>query len=148
MAFLLLAMLFLHANLNAQSQPDSVECAKEGERCQFNGTSAVSYGTDANRISKTVTGGIDCNNRAFGSDPAPGVAKTCKLVPTKCADEGGICAFSGKRTVKYGAIGIWTETIATNGIKCANGEIGKDPVPNVSKQCFLTHTPARRLQII
>ncbi len=148
LAFSLLVMLLLYANLNAQASPDSVECAKEGERCQFNGTSEVSYGADANRISRTVTGGIVCSNAAFGLDPAPGIVKTCKLVPTKCADEGGVCAFSGQRTVKYGANGIWTEKIATNGIKCGNGEIGKDPLPGVAKQCFLTHTPARRLQIV
>ncbi len=54
-----------------------------------------------------------------------------------CAKEGQRCQFTGTRTVRYGANGIWAEMTATNGIACGVAGFGKDPVPNVLKQCYL-----------
>src|SRR5436190_23722225 len=54
-----------------------------------------------------------------------------------CAKEGERCQFTGTRTVRYGANGIWAETTATNGITCGVAAFGRDPVPNVLKQCYL-----------
>jgi hypothetical protein len=134
----LLLLLAFQASLNAQSAPDSVPCAKEGERCYFIGTGEVSYGAGDKWITKTATKQIDCGVAAFGSDPAPNVLKTCKLVPTKCADEGGLCKFTGTRVVKYGANGTWATIASSDGVSCGVAAFGRDPVPNVLKQCYLS----------
>jgi cytolysin (calcineurin-like family phosphatase) len=54
-----------------------------------------------------------------------------------CAKEGERCQFTGTRTVRYGANGIWAEQTATNGITCGVAAFGRDPVPNVLKQCYI-----------
>ena len=54
---------------------------------------------------------------------------------TYCAPEGGICAFSGTRQVRYGANGKFTLPRTFTGmVACNNGVFG-DPVPYVVKQC-------------
>jgi len=124
----------------AQAPPEGArECAKEGERCQFSGTGDVSYGAGDKWITKTATNGINCGVAAFGTDPAPNVLKTCKIVAvaTKCADEGGVCVFTGTRTIRYGANGIWAEKTATSVIHCGVAGFGRDPVENVLKQCYI-----------
>ena len=126
--------------INAQKPPaqDGGECAKEGERCGFLGTSEVAYGAGNRWVTKTATKSIQCGVAAFGTDPAPNVHKTCVIVPTRCAGEGELCAFSGFRTVKYGANGVWATNTFKDGITCGVAAFGdNDPVPNVLKQCYL-----------
>ncbi|MEO6073683.1 MAG: hypothetical protein ABIP67_10580 [Burkholderiales bacterium] len=52
----------------------------------------------------------------------------------KCADEGAMCSFSGKREVRYGANGKYVTRAFNNGVECSNNVFG-DPVEGVSKQC-------------
>jgi hypothetical protein len=144
-ALSLLVLFFAQSAASAQTMPNSVECAKEGERCQFIGTSDVSYGAGGKWTTKTLKGGFTCGVATFGGDPAPNILKTCRLVPTKCADEGGNCAFSGVRTVKYGANGIWATKTAKDGLVCGVAAFGRDPVPNVRKQCFLSTPDEKRI---
>jgi hypothetical protein len=136
----MIVLLFVQAGSHAQAPPAGArECAKEGERCQFSGTGDVSYGAGDKWITKTATDGINCGVAAFGKDPAPNVLKTCKIVAvaTKCADEGAPCIFTGTRTIRYGANGIWAEKVATGAIHCGVAGFGRDPVPNVLKQCYI-----------
>jgi cytolysin (calcineurin-like family phosphatase) len=136
----MIVLLFVQASSHAQSPPPgAVECAKESERCKFTGTGDVSYGAGDKWITKTATDGINCGVAAFGKDPAPNVLKTCKIVAvaTKCADEGAPCIFTGTRTIRYGANGIWAEKTATGAIYCGVAGFGRDPVPNVLKQCYI-----------
>ncbi|MBS1811230.1 MAG: metallophosphoesterase [Acidobacteria bacterium] len=136
----MLVLLFVQASSHAQAPPaGAVECAKESERCNFSGTGDVSYGAGDKWITKTATDGINCGVAAFGKDPAPNVLKTCKIVAVarKCADEGGVCGFTGTRTIRYGANGIWAEKVATGAIFCGVAGFGRDPVPNVLKQCYI-----------
>ncbi|NJM14697.1 MAG: carbohydrate-binding protein [Bacteroidales bacterium] len=56
--------------------------ANEGGTVNISGTKDVRYGANGNYITKTVTTTIGCNNTAFGSDPVPGVAKTCEVCET------------------------------------------------------------------
>jgi hypothetical protein len=136
----MIVLLFVQASSNAQAPPaGAVECAKESERCNFSGTGDVSYGAGDKWITKTATDGINCGVAAFGKDPAPNVLKTCKIVAvaTKCADEGAPCIFTGTRTIRYGANGIWAEKTATGAIYCGVAGFGRDPVPNVLKQCYI-----------
>lgn len=54
-------------------------CSKEKETCSFEGTSEVRYGANGEWATKTVDGSIECNNTAFGGDPAPRTKKTCEV---------------------------------------------------------------------
>lgn len=137
---IMIVLLFVQASSHAQAPPTgAVECAKESERCKFSGTGDVSYGAGDKWISKTATDGINCGVAAFGKDPAPNVLKTCKIVTvaTKCAEEGAPCIFTGTRTIRYGANGTWAEKTATGAIYCGVAGFGRDPVPNVLKQCYI-----------
>jgi|GEM_PF-5338746 len=56
----------------------------EGAVMQLTAATAIEYGTDAKRITKTVgPGSVVCGNATF-SDPAPGVIKACR-VPERVA---------------------------------------------------------------
>lgn len=58
---------------------------------------------------------------------------------TKCASEGQLCAFTGTRTVRYGAKSSWvTRQIASSrgGVQCSNAVFG-DPLYGVVKRCEL-----------
>jgi hypothetical protein len=54
-----------------------------------------------------------------------------------CAPENGLCAFSGTRTVAYGAGATFTSLSFTGGTACTNAAFGGDPVPNTAKACYL-----------
>jgi hypothetical protein len=136
----LLVGVIAHGRAEAQA-PGSYECAKEGERCAFTGTAEVAYGVGTKWAKKVVTSSIQCGVASFGYDPAPNEHKTCVISVTKCADEGGKCAFSGVRTVKYGANNTWAVKTLKDGITCGVAAFGYDPVPNVRKQCFLSPVP-------
>ena len=92
---------------------------------------------------KTLSGGSTvCSNAVFG-DPAPGIAKRCDRStspppPTGswsvCANEGGVCAFTGTKQVRYGANGSYTYKTLSSSTACTNAVFG-DPAPGVAKQC-------------
>jgi len=90
-----------------------VECGKEGTHCRFKGTRQVRFGAHKMYSYKKATNGIDCTTKMLG-DPLSGFAKKCWYLgkPKKevkythwlrCASEGGMCRFKGKRQVKYGS---------------------------------------------
>jgi parallel beta-helix repeat protein len=53
---------------------------------------------------------------------------------TFCANEGGVCAFTGTMDVRYGANGVYTVKTLTDGTPCTNSVFG-DPIPGTVKQC-------------
>jgi hypothetical protein len=121
-------------------------CAREDGFCKFEGRKEVAYGAGDKWVSKVFTGGIKCSNVNFG-DPAPGVAKTCRVrdggvgatssVPIQwvaCANEGGVCRFSGRREVAFGAGERWTTKVFIDGVNCSTAKFG-DPAPRVAKSC-------------
>ncbi|MDD0815061.1 PilC/PilY family type IV pilus protein [Curvibacter sp. HBC28] len=55
---------------------------------------------------------------------------------TKCADEGGVCNFTGTKQVWYGASNKWRWAPASNGVDCTNGVFG-DPIPGTGKACYI-----------
>jgi hypothetical protein len=61
---------------------------------------------------------------------------------TFCAPEGGVCAFTGTRDVRYGANGSFFVQTLTNGTACSNSVFG-DPAPGTPKQCAI-RTPSMR----
>jgi len=63
-----------------QKRVETLRCATEGSYCDLAGeTAVVVYGTATHTVEKTVSGGIDCTNSAFGSDPKSGVKKYCRV---------------------------------------------------------------------
>jgi hypothetical protein len=63
-----------------------VECSKEWQRCTFTGTRNVRYGANGTYAAvRSFSNGVDCRNQSFGSDPVPGITKTCWLEATSTA---------------------------------------------------------------
>lgn len=59
---------------------DWVHCANQEDRCEFEGTRLVRFGTDTPTPAwseRSFTGGVMCSSSAFGN-PAPGRLKTCQ----------------------------------------------------------------------
>ena len=122
-------------------------CAPEGGVCAFSGRMEVRYGANGSFVVKTLTNDTACTNKVFG-DPAPDTPKQCALrtAPTPppmqwtfCAPEGGVCAFTGRMNVRYGANGSFVVKTFTNGTACTNKVFG-DPAPGVAKSCSLPLT--------
>ncbi len=122
-------------------------CSTEWQRCSFSGTHRVRFG--ANGVYAPIasfSNGVDCNSKSFGTDPVPGVTKSCEVETEQAAPASGTwvqcsaewqrCSFSGTHRVRYGANGKYA-TIAsfTNGVDCNNTTFGTDPAPGVAKAC-------------
>jgi hypothetical protein len=56
-------------------------CADEGGSCTFGGQQTVAYGARGSFVYKSFAGTVGCATAAFGTDPLPGVRKTCYLTP-------------------------------------------------------------------
>jgi hypothetical protein len=143
---------FSAATLLVLASTDSVaewiDCAREDGFCKFDGRREVAYGAGKKWVTKVFTGGVACTNRKFG-DPAPGMAKTCKVSVAKgedpapeitsswvkCAGEGAFCKFSGAHKVAFGAGRKFNYRTFRDGAKCASVNFG-DPAPGVVKACF------------
>ena len=122
-------------------------CATEGDVCVFKGKVEVRYGANGSFVFKTLNNSTACTNKVFG-DPAPDTPKECAIrtpptpPPTEwtfCAPEGGVCAFTGKMEVRYGANGSFVVKTLNNGTACTNKVFG-DPAPDVAKSCSLPQT--------
>ena len=128
------------------SSSDWTFCAREGGSCTFSGTQQVRYGANGLYAYKTLTSSAACTNAVFG-DPAPGVAKQCDFGSTStstsswsvCATEGGVCAFTGTKQVRYGGNGSYTYKTLSGSTACANAVFG-DPAPGKAKQCAIGAT--------
>jgi hypothetical protein len=120
------------------------QCAVEDTTCNVTGTNQVRYGLNGTYVTKTFTGPVACNNATFG-DPYPGVDKVCEYMPavtapttwTRCATEGGTCAVSGTKQVRYGLNTSWTTKLVTGSVACTNAVFG-DPYKGVTKVCEVT----------
>ena len=55
---------------------------------------------------------------------------------TFCSNEYENCAFTGTKSVRYGANGVYFYRVLTNGAACNNATFG-DPIPGVVKQCAI-----------
>jgi serine protease len=66
----------------------------------------------------------------------PPIASTPQPAPTwkQCADEGGVCRFSGTRQVRYGGNGAYSYKSASEALACSNSVFG-DPAYGVLKSC-------------
>ncbi|MBK4735135.1 S8 family serine peptidase [Noviherbaspirillum pedocola] len=118
-----------------------VQCATEDNTCNFSGTHLVRYGANNSYAYQTIASTVSCTNDVFG-DPMVGVRKTCEYdansTPAvswaQCANEWGVCNFSGTRQVRYGANGSYAYKTATASVSCTNDIFG-DPAYGIAKTC-------------
>ncbi len=68
--------------------------------------------------------------------PAPGTSTDGW---TACANEGGICSFTGTRQVRYGASGSYFYKTVTDSTPCTNAVFG-DPIRKTVKSCSYANT--------
>jgi hypothetical protein len=54
-------------------------CSDEDRTCAFSGHQTVAYGARGSFVYRSFTGGTACTTAAFGTDPLPGVRKSCYL---------------------------------------------------------------------
>ncbi|WP_245317952.1 MULTISPECIES: hypothetical protein [unclassified Mesorhizobium] len=130
------------------------QCAREGGLCRLPYPAEVVYGARGRTTSRYFErDAVPCSNRVFG-DPAPGIPKSCFIVmrgrdqsddnydePRRerwaaCADEGDYCDFYGRKVVRYGARGQFTQDVFRNGVQCDNDTFG-DPAPGREKRCYV-----------
>ena len=140
------------ANATKTLTQNWTRCASEGGVCNFSNTRQVRYGANNSYAVSTATSTLSCSNSVFG-DPMYGVVKTCDygdaisttITPsptpapvvetwTDCAGEGANCTFTGTRTVRYGAYGIYAKGVFNGATACTNGVFG-DPFYGTVKGC-------------
>jgi len=132
-------------------------CAREGGTCRLRYPAEVVFGAQGRTTSRFFDrDAVPCTTRVFG-DPAPGRVKTCYIVlrdrgesddsydqpdePLRdrwsaCAGEGDFCDFRGRKVVRYGTRGRFTEDVFRTGVQCDNETFG-DPAPGAQKRCYI-----------
>lgn len=125
-----------------------VQCSRESQRCEFDGSQDVRYGSESAFVVRRLEGGTDCSNAVFG-DPAVAQTKWCWLAagPTSvaaaspasstwehCARESQSCDFTGTRLVRYGTETRYVTATFTDGVTCSNAVFG-DPAYGEGKTC-------------
>ncbi len=140
------------------------KCADEGGTCRLPYPSEVVYGARGQTTSRFFDRrSVTCSNRVFG-DPAPGRDKACYIVKrgggndygdndddnygddngrpdrgrwVACARENQFCDFRGRKLVRYGARGQFTQGVFRNGVRCGNDAFDEDPAPRAKKTCYI-----------
>ncbi|MFH0172659.1 trehalase family glycosidase [Streptomyces cacaoi] len=120
------------------------KCASQNGTCPAAAGQPVMYGAFGAFTTLEAAGDTPCTDATFG-DPISGESKACYTATgapvgysTTCSAEGGTCAFSGQQTVAYGARGRFLHKSFTGGTGCTTAAFGTDPLPGVSKSCYLT----------
>jgi hypothetical protein len=85
--------------------------------------------------------------KVVDSNPLPGfacytvTAVTAPALPTGpwsfCADEGGVCTFTGTQVVRYGGSGVYVARTSPSPVACTNAVFG-DPLVGRNKACVTT----------
>ena len=118
--------------------------ADEGQAFAVNGTQMVRYGSGAYWITKAVSGGGECTNGWFGTDPIVGIVKQCEVSGSaappvsgwsQIASEGQSFSVNGTQVVRYGSGSAWITLAVTNGGVCTNEFFGSDPLVGIVKHC-------------
>ncbi len=102
--------------------------AGEGGTFFVYGKRSVVYGIAGASVRKDVTGRADCSNAFFGSDPAPGVVKSCSFAPS-----GATLLAAASQLPKVDAAKIPAPAVgfATERVKAANvADPSQNPSPS------------------
>lgn len=89
-------------------------------------------------LTGVTPGTFDVTATGLGNPTAPPLPTAGGLPAgfTYCAGESGQCAFTGTRSVAYGA-GTYTFKAATSATACTNDAFGTDPAANLVKSCYV-----------
>ena len=124
---------------NATALADSgwTRVAGENEAFSVQGTQSVRYGSGSAWVTRTVTGGGQCSNDWFGTDPLVGVVKQCEVSAgwTRIAVEHQAFQVDGTQTVRYGIGSSWITRSVTGAGECSNEWFGSDPAIGIVKEC-------------
>ena len=119
-------------------------CATENNTCTVTGSQPIAFGADGAYWTTTSNGAINCSSGTVGVDPIFQVVKSCYSwsgppagFGTQCAAENNTCAFTGQKTVAFGADGDYLYKTFTGGVSCTNTAFGNDPIYDVAKACYL-----------
>lgn len=146
-AALLAALLATPAVAAPQREGDWRFCANEDDECRVQGTASVRYGVPGQWETRRIANRVPCSNAYFG-DPAPGREKRCEVLGydsgggsegagrdwIDCADEGGVCSFSGRAQVRFGDGRNFKTRTARDSIRCDVQTFG-DPAYGKVKRC-------------
>lgn len=152
-AALLAALLAAPALAAPQREADWRFCANEGDECRVQGNATVRYGSPGQWETRRIANRVPCSNAYFG-DPAPGREKRCEVLGNDsggdwsgwgnsegsnrgwidCADEGGVCTFSGRAQVRFGDGRNFKTRTARDSIRCDVQTFG-DPAYGKLKRC-------------
>jgi hypothetical protein len=120
-------------------------CAAENGTCDLTGVQPLAYGANGAYWFGKSDGNTSCSIGTLGVDPAYGINKNCYSwtgpppgYSNECAAEYRACSFTGKETVAFGADGDYVYATFTGGTPCTATAFGTDPLPYVTKACYLT----------
>jgi uncharacterized protein (DUF1800 family) len=130
--------------------PTWLPVASEWQAFVLNAPARVRYGAGSTWIERDLPAGQAlCTNTFFGSDPLPGVVKSCQTLQAAAADwtplanEWQAFTLAAPTRVRYGAGSTWIERDlpAGQGV-CSNAFFGTDPLPGVVKRCEAQGAPS------
>jgi len=127
---------------SAHAQTTWAHCAGENNTCSFSGAKLVRYGATTSWVQGIYINSVACNNRVFG-DPIVGTYKSCQTSEpqwTTCANENGVCRFTGTQIVRYGTGTRWRQGEFTNQVTC-NSRVFGNPAYGVRKICQIASAP-------
>jgi hypothetical protein len=81
-----------------------------------------------------IAGAIARDDSTATTDIAGAIARDDSTATTFCANEADFCAFSGTKTVRFGAGTTFVSQTLTGGTACTTFVFG-DPLPGVFKHC-------------
>lgn len=151
---------------------DWVDCADEGELCQFRGSRLVRFGAEGAYYYRTENREVPCTTDEFG-DPVRRVSKQCQYKRTAqdrdddkrggggrdrdqdrsdrpannwkmCAAEREICRVSDTTIVRFGQGNDFNYREVDKEIDCITQVFG-DPAPGVMKRCEANTVPPKRM---
>jgi endoglucanase len=135
---------------DGNGQTNMTFCAYEGGTCTFAGDRNVTFTANGVYLTKTFTNTAACNLQTFGSDPAPGLQKSCYYSPAivyapnsiYCGDEYQRCNYSteniyaGMAANQHFYWGPFYPTGSSNSYACSLAYFGGDVAPGFQKACF------------
>lgn len=100
----------------------------------------VAFGAGGNMVFTIASGSMSCSTTAFGSDPAPGLVKTCYTMPAPfITDEGNTFTPTPHHVVLFGSGlngNFISKAFFSGTASCVSSTFGGDPDYGHTKHCY------------